>query len=203
MAKIKICGLFRECDIDYVNEAKPDFAGFIIDFPRSHRSIDRATLAALRKRLSRDIKAVGVFVNADVRTVAGLLNEDIIDYAQLHGGESAVYINELKKLTCKPVIKSFVMGERGADADTINGSPADLVMLDGGRGEGKPFERSLIKSVKRDFFLAGGLTPQNIGEVIRTYSPYAVDISSGVETDKFKDSEKIRRAVAAARGDKQ
>lgn len=202
MAKIKICGLFREEDINYVNEVKPDFAGFVINYPKSHRSLTEARLKQLRADLSPHITAVGVFVNEPVETVARLLNEGVISVAQLHGDESEEYIAVLRALTGKnsAIIKAFVSGESGVTAKAIESCSADYVMYDGGRGGGRLADDGIIEKINRPFFLAGGLTPENIGANIARFLPYAVDISSGVETDKIKDYDKIKRAVRAARG---
>ena len=95
LLKIKICGLFREQDIDYVNEAKPDYAGFV--FAESKRKVSPAFAANLRRRLSGEIIPVGVFVNAVVADIAALYRENVIAIAQLHGEEDDEYIKRLKK----------------------------------------------------------------------------------------------------------
>ena len=104
--KIKICGLSRMEDIEAVNEACPDYCGFIINYPPSKRNISVDQLAELKKILRKEMKAVGVFVDAPAESVAKLLNEDLIDLAQLHGNEDETYIANLKKLTAKPLIKA-------------------------------------------------------------------------------------------------
>lgn len=99
MSRIKICGLRRPEDIAAVNEARPDYCGFIVEYPKSRRSIDRATLRELVRGLREEIVPVGVFVNAPKELVAELLEEGTIQIAQLHGQESQEYIQELKVLT--------------------------------------------------------------------------------------------------------
>lgn len=199
MAEIKICGLFRDEDIEAVNFALPDFVGFIVNFPISHRSLTVEKLRALKKNLSPKIKAVGVFVNENIDTIRSLLNDGTIDYAQLHGDEDDGYVAELKRGARGGIIKSFVFGEANFSPAKINACPADFVLIDSGRGGGKLLDGSAFRGINRKLFLAGGLTPENIGGAIEKYSPYAVDISSGVETDGKKDFEKIVRAVNAAR----
>ena len=105
--KIKICGLRRREDILAVNEAKPDYCGFIIEFPRSFRSITADKVRELVRELSPKIRAVGVFVNAPIELVRDLLNDGTLALAQLHGQESQEYIQELKVLTEKPLIQAF------------------------------------------------------------------------------------------------
>ena len=107
MTKIKICGLFRSCDIDYVNEATPDFCGFIIDVPKSHRNVTVEQVRLLRKSLCPEIQAVGVFVDAPQELIAGLVLDGTLDLVQLHGQEDEVYIAELRKQISVPIIKAF------------------------------------------------------------------------------------------------
>lgn len=197
--KIKICGLRRREDILAVNEAKPDYCGFIIEFPKSFRSITADKVRELVKDLAPEIQAVGVFVNAPVELVSGLLNEGTIALAQLHGQENEVYIRELKKLTDKPLIKAFSVKTR-EDIEKALQSPADYILLDqGSGGTGKVFDWSLIPKIERPFFLAGGVGAENLEQAIREIRPYAVDLSSSVETDKWKNPEKIRNVVDIVR----
>ena len=197
--KIKICGLRRREDILAVNEAKPDYCGFIIEFPKSFRSITADKVRELVKDLAPEIQAVGVFVNAPAELVSGLLNEGTLALAQLHGQENEVYIRELKKLTDKPLIKAFSVKTR-EDIEKALQSPADYILLDqGSGGTGMTFDWSLIPKIKRPFFLAGGIGAENLEQAIREIRPYAVDLSSSVETDKWKDPEKIRNVVDIVR----
>jgi phosphoribosylanthranilate isomerase len=96
------------------------------------------------------------------------------------------------------VIKAFRIEGR-EDVTAARDSAADLVLLDGGTGDGRTFDWSIIEGFGRDYILAGGLTPQNVGEAVRTLRPYAVDTSSGVETEQFKDENKIGAFIKAAR----
>lgn len=198
--KIKLCGMFRECDIDYVNEAQPDYIGFVLEFPKSHRSIDKTTAQRLRSRLSPEIKTVGVFVNSPETTCAEYANCGIIDLIQLHGGEDKDYIRRLRELTDAPIIKAVKV--RSADdiaqAQTLG---ADFLLLDNGTGTGQSFDHSLIdrELIRQPFFLAGGLTPENLRRAALYIRPYCVDLSSGIETDRVKDREKMLAAVRAVR----
>lgn len=199
MTRIKICGLFRDCDVDFVNEAKPDYCGFIIDFPKSHRSVTPDQVRALRERLDSAVTPVGVFVDQPADFVAELLRDGTVSVAQLHGHEDADYIAALRALAPGyPVWKAFKVRAR-EDAARAAASPADLVLLDGGQGSGQVFDWSLTAAVKRPFLLAGGLSPDNIAQAVKSARPWGVDLSSGVETDRKKDREKILAAVAAAR----
>lgn len=197
--KIKICGIRRDEDCDYINAAKPDYAGFIF-WPKSFRYIDAETAKRLRARIHRDIPTVGVFVDAAPESIAELAAAGSIQIAQLHGHEDEVYINLLRTMlpAGMPIWKAFKVRSE-ADIQNAIASNADLVLLDNGYGSGEYFDHSLIRDLGRPYALAGGLTPENIPELKRKYAPDILDISSGVETDKVKDFEKIRKAVKAAR----
>ena len=198
MTKIKICGLSRACDIDYVNEARPDYAGFILLFPKSRRNVTPDRAAALRKRLAPGIRAVGVFVDQPVEAVAAAAAEIGLDVIQLHGREDDGYIAALRDRTPLPVWKAFrVRGPE--DLAAAEKSAADEVLLDNGWGTGEVFDWTLAGDISRPFLLAGGLTPENIPQAAEALHPKLVDISSGVETDGVKDREKIIAAVHAAR----
>lgn len=198
--KIKLCGMFRECDIEYVNEAKPDYIGFIVMFPKSHRNIDLETALRLKSRLSPEIKSVAVSVNAPVKLFAEFAKRGAAELLQCHGDEDADYIARLRELTDVPIIKA-VKVTKAADIEAAQKLGADYLLLDSGTGSGVTFDHSLIdpQKIRVPFFLAGGLTPENIGQAVREIRPYGVDLSSGIETDKLKDREKILAAVREVR----
>ncbi len=199
MTKIKICGLSRDIDAKYVNEARPDFVGFIIGVPFSRRNIDAEKAKKLRKIIDVDIKTAGVFIDHPVEEVAKIANDGIISIAQLHGSENEEYIKRLRELSPKTEIwKAYVIKSR-EDIRSAENSPADKILLDSGTGCGKTFDWSAVCGVKREFILAGGLNCENIPKAIEQIHPWAVDLSSGVETDGVKDREKILKAVEAAR----
>ncbi len=197
MTRIKFCGLTRKCDIEAVNELGPEYIGFVF-WPRSKRVVTREQAMELKAMLDPSIKAVGVFVDEDIEVVKSLLNDDIIDIAQLHGSEDGTYINDLKMSTGKPVIKAFKIRSED-DGRQAEESPADMVLLDSGMGTGKTFNWEIIKGVKRPFFLAGGLAPDNAAEAIRELHPYALDVSSGIETEGIKDTKKMTDFYEAVR----
>lgn len=199
MTEIKICGLFRDCDIDYVNEAGPDYAGFIMNFPKSHRSLAPEEAAALRRRLRPDIRAVGVFVNESIQAVQAEAERIGLQVIQLHGQEDDGYIAALRRVWKGPIWKAFRVRDP-ADLRAAEASAADEVLLDNGYGSGKTFDWSLAVPLSRPFLLAGGLTPESIPRAIETLGPKLLDISSGVETEGRKDRNKIRAAVLAAHG---
>lgn len=194
--KIKICGLKRPEDITYVNEAKPDYCGFIIEFPKSSRNVTGDQVRILIAELDKNIIPVGVFVNAAPERVEELLLDGTIRIAQLHGQEDDDYIRRIQKNTGSQVIKAFSV-KAAQDIELALKSPADYILLDqGGGGTGQTFDWSLIPEIKRPFFLAGGLGADNLEQAVDTIRPYAVDLSSSVETDGVKDRSKILEAVS-------
>jgi len=200
--KIKICGLFRERDIDYVNEAKPDYAGFV--FAESRRRVSPAFAATLRRLLSDGIIPVGVFVNAPVAEIAALYRDGIISVAQLHGTEDGGYVMRLKEASAPdggkpvPVIKTIRSTELGKNTPVTSG--ADYYLVDSGTGSGRAFNWEPLNSFKfeKPWFLAGGINLDNI-ERASGFTPYALDISSGAETGGVKDREKIVQLVSTVR----
>lgn len=200
--KIKLCGMRRPEDILAVNQAKPDYIGFICS-RRFWRHISLEEAAVLKRMLDPGIQAVGVFVDEPYEEIAGWLKKGVIDLVQLHGEEDEYYIRQLRKVmlfqeTLVPVIQAFrVKTEK--DLLRAGHSIADYILLDSGAGSGVTFDWSLLDSMDRPYFLAGGLGPNNVAEAIRRFHPYAVDMSSSLETERKKDPEKIRSAVREAR----
>lgn len=201
--RIKICGLTRPEDIQAVNEAKPDFCGFIVEFPKSRRNVTVDQLRKLREKLDENILPAGVFVNAPVELPAQLLNEGTIALAQLHGQEDEEYITRLKGMTDQLLIKAFSI-KTEEDVEQALRSGADYILLDqGAGGTGETFDWNLVPSIKRPWFLAGGLGCDNLESAIHLLHPWAVDLSSSVETDGHKDPDKILKAVQAVRNIKE
>jgi len=187
--KIKLCGMMDISDIEMANELQPDYIGFIF-WEKSFRSLDISKAQLFREHLSKKIKAVGVFVDADPEFIISLYEQNIIDVAQLHGSEDEAYIKKIKDVGI-PVIKAFVVKSLD-DVSCAEISTADYILLDAGKGSGVTFNWNLIQNIKRDYFLAGGLDTDNIAEAVTTLKPYAVDVSSGIETQKRKDPKKMR-----------
>ncbi|MDO4482411.1 MAG: phosphoribosylanthranilate isomerase [Bacillota bacterium] len=197
MTEIKLCGLFRECDIEAANEIMPEYIGFVFA-KGSPRYINPEKAEGLKKLLNEKITAVGVFVNEDPYKVAELLKKGVIDAAQLHGQETEEYIEKLRTLTDRPVIRAFRI-KTESDIKEAEESSADYILLDSGAGTGEVFDWNLIKNIKRKFFLAGGLDAENVGEAVRSIRPFAVDVSSGIETGGIKDKTKMADFAAAVR----
>lgn len=195
--KIKICGLFRPIDIEYVNQVAPDFAGFILT-PGFRRSINREQAADFRQKLHPKIPAAGVFVNAPCEEIISYLKEDIVQMVQLHGDETEEAIQYIKAAAGKPVAKAVKVRDRG-DVEMWLDSSADYLVFDGGMGSGVTFDWNLLAGVERKYFLAGGLNLDNLPRALAALHPTGVDMSSGVETDGVKDLEKMQAVVKLVR----
>lgn len=197
MMQVKICGLSRLVDIDIVNEERPDYCGFIINYPKSKRSLSPEDLSPLLARLGYHISPVGVFVDQPLDLVAGILNRTKIAVAQLHGKEDNEYISRLRLKTSKPIWQAFeVTGIE--DIDRAVNSQADLVLLDAGKGAGLAFDWTLLEGFPRPFALAGGLRLDKLERALRTGASL-LDVSSGVESGGKKDPEKVKSFVNLVR----
>ena len=195
MVKIKICGIKRLEDIEIVNRYKPDYIGFV--FADSKRKVSHDLAKELRNNLDSDIIPVGVFVDSPQDEILKLFDEGIIEIAQLHGSESEQFILDLKKKTDGElkIINAIEMTQE-IDLLEYNDSNSDYLLLDSGKGSGKTFDWSLIrKDIKKEFFLAGGLNSENVTQAIDEFNPYAIDLSSSLETNGFKDENKIKEIM--------
>ena len=197
MTKIKMCGLSRIEDIEAANAIKPDYIGFVFA-EISKRRVSAPEASKLKSKLDPDIKAVGVFLDDKLDFIASMLNLGIVDAVQLHGSENEEYIERVRQVTDKPIIKAFIIRSK-KDVERAEKSTADYILLDGGKGEGKVFDWSLLKDIKRPYFLAGGLKPDNASDAVKALKPYAVDVSTGIETDGVKDREKMTAFAGAVR----
>lgn len=204
--KIKICGLRRQQDVKYVNELLPDYIGFV--FAESRRQVTREQAAALARSLDERIRRVGVFVDQPPELVADLLEKQVIQLAQLHGEEDAVYMEKLRdccrEVGADPRIVKAVRVKTAEDIERAARYDCEYLLLDawsdqGAGGNGVTFDWSVIQAVQKEFFLAGGLTAENVAEAIRQVHPYGVDASSGLETEGFKDWEKMKQFINQVR----
>ena len=201
MAKIKICGLRRTEDAEYVNTLKPEYCGMILT-PGFKRSITRENAAAIAARLDAGITCVGVFVNDDPEIIKQYVNSGTIQVVQLHGSESPEFARKLKKALFVPIIKAVKVTK---EEDVLNAAdyPADIILFDNGTGTGENFDRDIFgRAIKKykgpEFFIAGGLNPGNVKEALQ-FNPSGVDVSGGVEKNGFKDFELIRDFIKEVR----
>lgn len=197
MTKIKMCGLARSEDIEAANRILPEFIGFVFA-PGRRRTVSPQTAARLRRNLAPQITAVGVFLDNDPEEIIRLAKSGTIDWVQLHGNEPEDLIPDLRRETGAVIIRAYRASDPGAAA-AASRSCADYVLLDAGAGDGATFDWTLAKSVSRPFFLAGGLSPQNVEAAISEVHPWCVDVSSGIETDGLKDAIKMAEFAAAVR----
>ena len=199
MPKIKICGIKRLEDIGIVNKYKPDYIGFV--FAESKRKVTHDLAYRLKQDLDADIIAVGVFVDSPVEEIVELFDGGIIEMAQLHGSESEQYIQNLKQRTDDELkIINAIEISKDTDLSKFDNSQSDYLLFDSGKGSGKTFDWNLIKKdIKKEFFLAGGLSSSNVMEAIEQFNPYAIDLSSSLETDGVKDENKIKEIMELIR----
>lgn len=203
MTKIKICGLTRIQDIEYVNEALPDYIGFV--FANSRRKVSFETSFQLKKALDSRIKAVGVFVNESISNIIQLCSAGIIDYVQLHGDEDEEYLRTLRYEISNPIIKAIRVKDLSS-IKAIDKLSCEFALLDAYSdcqygGTGKTFDWKLASTIKKPFFLAGGINSSNAKAAIEYCQPYCLDVSSGVETNGFKDRNKILKIVNQVKTD--
>lgn len=195
---LKICGIRRMEDVAYLNEYQPDFAGFILSKP-FWRYVPPEQMEALHGALSPEIRRVGVFVNPtieEIRQYAAYL-----DVIQLHGEETAELIQEIRAKTGLELWKA-VRVRTPEDIQRADALPVDKLVLDsfsaashGGTGEVAPWLLIAENRPEKPFFLAGGISAENVREAAEAVKPYGMDASSSVETDKCKDPKKIRELV--------
>lgn len=197
MTRIKLCGLSRPCDIEAANRVKPDYVGFVFA-PKSKRCVTPRQAGELKRLLAPGILAVGVFVDEVPETIASLLNTGVIDMAQLHGGEGESDIRRLRSLTDRPIVQAFRI-QTAQDVAAAQSTSADYLLVDSGAGTGTTFDWNLVSGLTRPYFLAGGLDPGNVAQAVNRLHPFAVDVSSGIESDGRKDPEKMAAFVAAVR----
>jgi len=197
MTKIKLCGMRRSEDIRAVNRLKPDYIGFVF-WEKSSRFVTAGQAEKLREELEDGITPVGVFVDAPPETIAELLNRGVIDAAQLHGEPSEEFLERLRTLTDRPLIQAYKIRSE-EDLEPARRSRADMVLLDSGAGSGQTFDWTMLRDLGRPYFLAGGLNPANVAEAVERFSPYAVDTSSGIETDGIKDPLKMKEFILAVK----
>lgn len=210
--EVKICGLRDEATIRAMAGLPVDCIGFI--FAPSKRQVTPEQAAALLRAAratsmngGKPPRAVGVFVNPTLESLADTLSQVPLDVVQLHGGESAAFCREVGARFGVEVWRVLSVQESdevtaasGAEARVAEyaGSVAAILIDTAGGGTGRTFRWELIPAYREAarrhgmrLIVAGGLTPDNVGELVSAYRPDGVDISSGVETDGVKDIDKI------------
>jgi len=197
--KVKVCGITTIEAAKAVEQAGADFIGFV--FAPSKRQITPDQAASIANILSPHIKKVGVFVNESPKKIHDIANLVGLDFIQLHGDESA----SIAKQITYPIIKAFSIDQ--AEPMTIAAYPCDYILIDSPSeyyrgGSGKSFSWELLDELnipRHKLILAGGLSVNNINQAIQLVQPIGVDVSSGVEINKIKDTEKIKSFVKKAK----
>lgn len=205
---IKICGLRRVEDIEYANLLKPDYIGFI--FATSKRQISKEEARQFKEMLSSEIKTVGIFVNQDIDDIIDISKTASLDVVQLHGDEDQIYVDKLRE-SLKEIKRDIEVWKairvKNIDSlEEIKSLKVDGILLDtyskeayGGLGES--FDWDIVRGLKTDtkLILAGGIDENNIKEAKGRVKPDIIDVSSGVETDGFKDYKKMKLLIERGR----
>jgi phosphoribosylanthranilate isomerase len=202
--KVKLCGIRRPEDVAYLNEFRPDYAGFV--FAGTRRRVTPETAAALAEKLDAGIRKAGVFVDEPAESIARTVRLAGLDAVQLHGNESAETVAKLRRLL--PGVELW-KAVRVRDRNSIPRAlelGADRLVLDSFSasaygGTGKTADWSLIREANPPvpYFLAGGLNSGNVALAVAELSPYGVDVSSGIETGGVKDRRKIEQIMRILR----
>lgn len=202
MTSIKICGLRRKEDIKIINLLSPDYIGFILS-PGFKRTVSFEEFVSLSGSVKCGAKKTGVFVNEPVCNI--LKFAPFLDAIQLHGSENEDTVLRVEELTNLEVIKA-VRAKSKEDIELAQSLSCDKLLIDSYKeghwgGTGQTADWSAIKSVniKKPFFIAGGISAQNVEIAINTLSPFGVDVSSSVETNGFKDFDKVKEIISIVR----
>jgi len=193
LTQVKICGIKREIDVEYINKYLPTYAGFV--FAGTKRKLSPEIAGNLCRLTDSRIKKVGVFVNEEFENLLNIASLCKLDVIQLHGGETPEYVQKAKNAGYE-VWKAFRIQDRSI-FEEIKKYNADKYLLDAYvkdeyGGSGVTFDWSIIKNGE-NIVLAGGLTGGNVNDAIAIAKPYCVDVSSGVEDEfGYKDEQKIR-----------
>ena len=192
MTKVKICGLSTVEAVETAVLAGADYIGFV--FAESKRQISLEQAQELAKRVTGKTKIVGVFVSPSLEDLEQAIGQVPLDMVQIHGP----FDEALIPMISVPVIRAIQLSDQEAQVT----SQADYLLFDAPvAGSGQTFDWDLLKDqkIQQDFFIAGGLTVDNVRQARETFQPYALDVSSGVETDGHKDIEKIKAFIEGAK----
>lgn len=228
MVEIKICGITDETEIEYLNILNPEYIGFV--FAKSKRQISGEMAFKLSSKLKKNIKKVGVFRDNSINEILNILSKVELDIIQLHGKEDKEFIGNLRKVI--PSYMKIWKATSGKNIEDINEyfndgycefnknneNLIDKLLIDGSNpGSGETFDLDNIVEYfnldnkpngeigkKNDFFLAGGITNENVLERISKIHPIGIDVSSGVEVmyesgTRIKSFEKMKNLIDKVR----
>ena len=198
---LKICGIRRPEDVAALNAFPPDFAGFICSKP-FWRYVSPEDFTALVQELNGAIARVGVFVDPEIGDISPYY--PYLDAIQLHGSETAEDIARFRAHFPDVQLWKAVRVQTAQDIANADALDVDKLVLDsfsaqsvGGTGTVAPWDIIVQNRPEKPFFLAGGITPENVTDAIRAVQPWGVDASSSLETDRKKDPQKIKALVQA------
>lgn len=192
MTKVKICGLSTIEAVETAVSAGADYIGFV--FAPSKRQVTLEKATELAKLIPAGVKKVGVFVSPSRAQLLEAIEKVDLDLVQVHGQVAADLFEDLPCASIQAV-------QVGGDGH-VPSSQADYLLFDAPvAGSGQTFDWGQLDTAELDqpIFIAGGLNEDNVAKAIQYFTPYAVDVSSGVETDGQKDQEKIRRFIERAK----
>ena len=196
---VKFCGITSQEDAEKAIQSGADALGFVF-FEDSPRYIKPEKASIIIKSIPPFISTVGVFVNEDIRSIEGCVEECGLNAVQLHGDENVKHCTSFKNLKLKGVklIKAIRLKDKESLL-SIEECPADAFLLDTYRsdvygGTGKGFDHMLAvlaKEYGRRIIIAGGLTPDNVYDIIKEIKPYGVDVSTGIESSPGKKNPEL------------
>ena len=192
MTKVKICGLSTAEAVETAVLAGADYIGFV--FAKSKRQVSLEQAHELARLVTGKTKIVGVFVSPSLEDLEQAIAQVPLDIVQIHGNFDEALIPKISV----PVIRAIQLSAQEAQVS----SQADYLLFDAPvAGSGQTFDWNLLKDqkIQQNFFIAGGLTVDNVRQARETFQPYALDVSSGVETDGHKDIEKIKAFIEGAK----
>lgn len=198
--KVKICGLQEKTNVEVAIQSGADYIGFV--FAPSKRRISIQQAKELAKIIPSNVKKVGVFVNPTYDEVMNIYNEVPLDIVQFHGNETVPFISQFSF----PIVKAFKVMDGDIPkvvtdytCPVLLDAPSDV--FEGGSGKAFDWEKASNVKIAQPLIIAGGLTSSNVQDAINLFHPFAVDVSSGVETNGRKDNKKIIEFIASAKGD--
>lgn len=198
--RVKICGLTRPQDVDAAVAAGADALGFVFT-PRSKRYLEAGHARELVQRVPAFVARVGLFMDQDIEEIGRVLDTVPLNLLQFHGRESRALCTAF----ALPYVKALAMASEGGAMAATDYPDAAALLLDSHEpgapgGTGKTFDWANIPSLPRPLVLAGGLTPANVARAVREVRPWAVDVSSGVESAPgVKSADKMNEFIKEAK----
>lgn len=194
--KIKICGITNKKDAMMVSNFGADAIGFV--FAESKRRITPEKAKTIIKELPPFITTVGIFVDEKLKEINRIIEFTSLDAVQLHGNETREYCDKVNR----KVIKGIQVTKDDTKESLLNkmrNYSVSAFILDPGKGSGKTFNWKIARDIDKPIIIAGGLSPENVKQVIQELNPYGVDVSTGVEKDYGKkDKEKVKKFITEA-----